>query len=230
MEADTNGNVYITEIAGHVVRKVNSLGMISTVAGTGTAGFLGDGGPATSARLNGPRRVRHRAQRRRRHRRLRETAGAQDRGIDPRRADADRYLSGVARQRQHRAGDRHRRVGVNRNPLLELELYDIGGLSTAADLGSTGIAVSVADDSDELLGDRHERGRHLDVLVHLGHLRRGQENPPGPVVFAPTSPGSGSLAVVVVHRRRRRDTRVPPGPRRHHDFELGHLRAALALT
>ncbi len=36
------------------VRKVSSSGSISTIAGNGTCGFSGDGGPATSAELNGP--------------------------------------------------------------------------------------------------------------------------------------------------------------------------------
>lgn len=47
--ADSSGNVYIRE--SFRVRKVTSAGIISTVAGTGTAGFSGDGGAATSARI-----------------------------------------------------------------------------------------------------------------------------------------------------------------------------------
>lgn len=50
---DTNGNLYISDRAHHVIRKVTSAGIISTFAGTGTAGFSGDGGPASSATLNG---------------------------------------------------------------------------------------------------------------------------------------------------------------------------------
>ncbi len=36
------------------VRKVSSYGTISTIAGNGTCGFSGDGGPATSAELRFP--------------------------------------------------------------------------------------------------------------------------------------------------------------------------------
>jgi subtilase family serine protease len=52
---DSNGNVYIADQANHRIRKVNATtGVITTVAGNGSAGFSGDGGPATSATLNTP--------------------------------------------------------------------------------------------------------------------------------------------------------------------------------
>jgi uncharacterized protein (TIGR03437 family) len=51
---DSQGNVYIADTYNHVVRKVNSAGIISTFAGNGTGGNSGDGGPATSAELNDP--------------------------------------------------------------------------------------------------------------------------------------------------------------------------------
>ncbi len=50
---DAIGNVYIGEAIGRV-RKVAPDGTISTVAGTGTFGFSGDGGPATAAKLTLP--------------------------------------------------------------------------------------------------------------------------------------------------------------------------------
>jgi uncharacterized protein (TIGR03437 family) len=52
--SDAKGNLYISDAAGHRVRKVTPAGVISTVAGTGIAGFSGDGGPAAAAQLNSP--------------------------------------------------------------------------------------------------------------------------------------------------------------------------------
>ncbi|MFF1724315.1 NHL domain-containing protein [Streptomyces sviceus] len=54
---DEAGDLYIADAANHRVRKVTADGKIGTVAGTGAAGFGGDGGPAASARLNTPVRV-----------------------------------------------------------------------------------------------------------------------------------------------------------------------------
>ncbi|MGW3561216.1 NHL domain-containing protein [Streptomyces sp. NPDC000963] len=51
---DSTGNLYLTEYGSHRVRKVTTDGKIGTIAGNGTAGSTGDGGPATSARLNTP--------------------------------------------------------------------------------------------------------------------------------------------------------------------------------
>ena len=51
---DTEGNFYIADESTHVIRRVSASGIITTVAGTGAAGFSGDGGPASAAQLNTP--------------------------------------------------------------------------------------------------------------------------------------------------------------------------------
>ena len=52
---DTSGNIYITDTWNHRIRKVEvSTSIITTFAGTGTSGYSGDNGAATSAKLNSP--------------------------------------------------------------------------------------------------------------------------------------------------------------------------------
>ncbi len=51
---DNAANVFVGDTFNHRIRKVTFDNKISTVAGTGVAGFSGDGGPATAAKLNGP--------------------------------------------------------------------------------------------------------------------------------------------------------------------------------
>lgn len=54
LAADSAGNLYIADAQGHRVRQVSASGVIRTVAGTGQAGFSGDGGLASAAQLNAP--------------------------------------------------------------------------------------------------------------------------------------------------------------------------------
>lgn len=54
---DAIGNLYIIDHSNNRIRKVTTDGIINTFAGTALAGFDGDGGPATSAKLNSPRGV-----------------------------------------------------------------------------------------------------------------------------------------------------------------------------
>jgi uncharacterized repeat protein (TIGR01451 family) len=55
VKLDRLGNLYITDYQNHVIRKVTAAtGIITTVAGNGTAGYSGDGGLATQAQLNNP--------------------------------------------------------------------------------------------------------------------------------------------------------------------------------
>ncbi len=52
---DGSGNLYISDTAGHRVRKVTPDGTITTIAGNGLGGQQGDGGPATQASLYYPK-------------------------------------------------------------------------------------------------------------------------------------------------------------------------------
>lgn len=49
-----SGVIYIADTLNNRIRKIDANGIITTVAGTGTAGYAGDGGAATSAKLNKP--------------------------------------------------------------------------------------------------------------------------------------------------------------------------------
>jgi len=51
---DDTGNLYIADSWNHKIRKVSTTGIMSTIAGTGTAGYSGDGSAATAAKLNYP--------------------------------------------------------------------------------------------------------------------------------------------------------------------------------
>lgn len=51
---DPAGNFYIADSLNHRVRKISTAGVITTVAGTGVAGYAGDGGAAAGAQLNSP--------------------------------------------------------------------------------------------------------------------------------------------------------------------------------
>jgi hypothetical protein len=51
---DSVGNIYVADYYNHVIRKISSSGVISTVAGDGIGAYSGDGGPASAAQLNRP--------------------------------------------------------------------------------------------------------------------------------------------------------------------------------
>lgn len=59
LDIDTQGNLYVADTDNNVIRKIDtgSPRIITTIAGTGTAGFSGDGGAAKSAMLNSPDRI-----------------------------------------------------------------------------------------------------------------------------------------------------------------------------
>jgi RHS repeat-associated protein len=53
--AAPDGSIFVADSANHRVRKIDAAGIITTIAGTGTAGSSGDGGLATAAQLGEPR-------------------------------------------------------------------------------------------------------------------------------------------------------------------------------
>ena len=54
LSADISGNLYIADTSNNRIRKVNSAGIVTTLVGTGTAGYGGDGGAASLSQLNSP--------------------------------------------------------------------------------------------------------------------------------------------------------------------------------
>jgi uncharacterized protein (TIGR03437 family) len=54
VQPDSAGNLFIADQGNNVVRKVDTGGIITTVAGSGSRGYSGDGGPATKASLSEP--------------------------------------------------------------------------------------------------------------------------------------------------------------------------------
>jgi len=55
LATDDSGNIYMAD--GQDIRKINTRGIITTIAGNETTGYSGDGGPATKAQLNTPQGV-----------------------------------------------------------------------------------------------------------------------------------------------------------------------------
>jgi streptogramin lyase len=53
-----DGAIYVCDTGNHVIRRVGTNGVITTVAGTGSKGYSGDGGAALKAQLNEPYEVR----------------------------------------------------------------------------------------------------------------------------------------------------------------------------
>jgi len=52
-----DGVVYVADSAHHRIRRIGTDGIITTIAGTGSSGSTGDGGPATDARIKNPKSV-----------------------------------------------------------------------------------------------------------------------------------------------------------------------------
>jgi hypothetical protein len=54
LAVDSAGNLFLADLLGQRIRKIDSNGIINTVGGDGFAGYSGDGGPATKATINYP--------------------------------------------------------------------------------------------------------------------------------------------------------------------------------
>jgi len=54
---DAAGNVYVADTSNHRIRKITTDGVVRTIAGNGTPGFSGDGGPAVNAALSSPQNL-----------------------------------------------------------------------------------------------------------------------------------------------------------------------------
>ena len=54
---DNSGNLFVADYGCNTVRKISTAGIVTTIAGNGTHGYSGDGGPATSAQLGYPTKV-----------------------------------------------------------------------------------------------------------------------------------------------------------------------------
>lgn len=54
VDVDDAGNIYITDYDNHRIRKINTAGIITTIAGNGTKGYSGDNGIATTAQITFP--------------------------------------------------------------------------------------------------------------------------------------------------------------------------------
>ncbi len=54
LELDADGNLLVADALNHAIRRITPDGIITTIAGDGTEGFRGDGGPPQAARLSQP--------------------------------------------------------------------------------------------------------------------------------------------------------------------------------
>jgi sugar lactone lactonase YvrE len=57
IDIDPAGNIYVADTTHGLVRKIDTSGVVTTIAGNNTPGYSGDGGPATAASLSTPNDV-----------------------------------------------------------------------------------------------------------------------------------------------------------------------------
>ena len=206
LAVDTAGNLYIADTQNHRVRKVTG-GTISTVAGSGTAGFAGDGGAAGSAQLNASLRRGGGCGRQPVHRRVRQQPRAQG-----------------GRERQHRHPRRQRRLGLRRRrrPGRQRAASTAHSPSPWMRTGN----VYIADTANNRVRKVASNGV---ITTVAGNGAAGFSGDGGPAVNAhgrqPGRRGHGQRGQPV-HRRRQR-ARAQDVPFRHHHHHRRQRHARL---
>jgi len=164
----TDGGIVIADRANNVIRRIAPDGVITTVAGTGTPGFSGDGGPARGAQLNNPINV----------------ASAADGGF---------YITDRANQRVRRvaADGTITTVAGNGNAGFAGD----GGPATAAQLDSPRDIVE-APNGDLLIADSFNgRVRRIDGTGTIATIAGGGSGGDGGPAVAAALSRPGGLAV-----------------------------------
>lgn len=183
-----DGGFFISDTEAHVVRHVDAAGIITTVAGNGSRGFSGDGGPGPGAQLDGPTRLRL------------DWEGrlyiCDTRNHRIRRLDADGSISTVA-------GTGDPGFAGDGGPALEAQLnspFDLrfaGGGLYVADAGNNAVRRIGADGAIATVVGTGEAGFSGDE----GDARRCMLNRPSAIAFA--SDGSLWIADTFNQRIRR---------------------------
>ena len=119
-----DGSVLIADQGNNRIRRVSPAGVITTVAGNGTAGYTGDGGAATAATISGP------------------TGG----GVHRRRRVPDRGLQQPGRAARQPGGDDHDGGGDRRRTARRVfPACGDGGAATGATLSFPTDVLATAD-------------------------------------------------------------------------------------
>jgi len=177
---DSAGNLYIADINNHRIRRVHPSGVITTIAGTLSSGFSGDGGPAVAVRLSLPTGVA-----------VDGTGNlfiAQSLNDRIRQVDPSGIITTIA-------GTRQKRFSGDNGPATQARLHDPFGLA-ADNAGNLFIADS-----------NNDRIRRVDpsgvVTTIAGTGERGYSGDGGPAVAARLSrpagvavDGAGNLFIV----------------------------------
>lgn len=129
LAVDAEGNVYVTEFLGHRIRKIDTNGIITTVAGTGERASTGDEGPAIEATFYSPHDIEFDAEG--------NLYVAEEVGLRIRRIDAEGIITTIA-------GTGERGFSGDGGPATQAQLY--GPISIAFDAGGNLYIAEVSND------------------------------------------------------------------------------------